>query len=79
MGQAGRRWIGGAFMAVTLGWLLLVLLTPAALARDVGGRAVPLVSAGTYLLGGRSVPRRPARALKPEAGPRPVGARGFAL
>ncbi len=79
MGQAGRRWIGGAFMAVTLGWLLLVLLTPAALARDVGGRAVPLVSAGTYLLGGLICHQRPERSFHPEGVQMPVCARCFGL
>ena len=38
MGRTGRRWIGGAFTALTLGWLLLVLVAPAALARVAGGR-----------------------------------------
>ncbi len=79
MGQTGRRWIGGAFMAVTLGWLLLVLLTPAALARDIGGRAVTLVSAGTYLLGGLICHQRPERSFHPEGAQMPVCARCFGL
>ena len=79
MGQTGRRWIGGAFMAVTLGWLLLVLLTPAVLARDIGGRAVTLASAGTYLLGGLICHQRPERSFHPEGVQMPVCARCFGL
>ena len=75
MTERARRWIGVAFTAVTLGWLLLVLLTPAALARDVGGRAVTLVSAGTYLIGGLVCHQRPERSFHPEGVQMPVCAR----
>ena len=75
MTERARRWIGGAFTAVTLGWLLLVLLTPAALARDVGGRAVTLASAGTYLLGGLVCHQRPERSFHPDGVQMPVCAR----
>lgn len=75
MTERARRWIGGAFTAVTLGWLLLVLLTPAALARDVGGRAVTLVSAGTYLVAGLVCHQRPERSFHPEGVQMPVCAR----
>ena len=75
MTERARRWIGGAFTAVTLGWLLLVLLTPAALARDVGGRAVTLASAGTYLVGGLVCHQRPERSFHPEGVQMPVCAR----
>ena len=74
-GRVLRGWIGAAFTAVTLGWLLLVLLTPVALARDVGGRAVTLVSAGAYLLGGVVCHQRPDRSFHPEGVQMPVCAR----
>ena len=70
-----RGWIGGAFTAVTLGWLLLVLLTPVALAHDVGGRAVTLTAAGTYLLGGVVCHQRPDRSFHPGGVKMPVCAR----
>ena len=70
-----RGWIGGAFTAVTLGWLLLVLLTPVALAQDVGGRAVTLTAAGTYLLGGVVCHQRPDRSFHPGGVKMPVCAR----
>ena len=70
-----RGWIGGAFTAVTLGWLLLVVLTPVALARDIGGRAVTLTAAGTYLLGGVVCHQRPDRSFHPGGVKMPVCAR----
>ncbi len=73
--RARRGWIGGAFTAVTLGWLLLVLLAPVALARDIGGRAVTLVSAGAYLLGGVVCHQRPDRSFHLEGVQMPVCAR----
>ena len=73
--RALRGWIGGAFTAVTLGWLLLVLLTPVALARDIGGRAATLASAGTYLLAGVVCHQRPDRSFHFEGVKMPVCAR----
>ena len=73
--RALRGWIGGAFTAVTLGWLLLVLLTPVALARDVGGRAVTLTAAGAYLLGGVVCHQLPDRSFHPAGVQMPVCAR----
>ena len=73
--RALRGWIGGAFTAVTLGWLLLVLLTPVALARDIGGRGVTLTSAGTYLLGKVVCHQLPDRSFHPAGVQMPVCAR----
>ena len=73
--QAGRRWIGGAFTAATLGWLLLILAVPAALARESGGRVVTLVSAGAYLMGGVVCHQRPDRSFHPGGVQMPVCAR----
>ena len=79
MTERARRWLGGAFTVVTLGWLLLVLLTPAALARDIGGRAVALASAGTYLIAGVVCHQRPDRSFHPDGVQMPVCARCFGL
>ena len=73
--STARRWIGVAFTAVTLGWLLLVLLTPVALARDIGGRAVTLTAAGTYLFGGVVCHQLPDRSFHPAGVQMPVCAR----
>ncbi len=70
-----RRWIGGAFTAVTLGWLLLVLLTPVALARDIGGRTAAVAAAGTYLIGGVVCHQRPERSFHLHGVQMPVCAR----
>ena len=79
MGQAGRRWLGGAFTAATLAWLVLVVALPAALAREAGGRAVTLVSAGAYLIGGVVCHQRPERSFHPGGVQMPVCARCFGL
>ena len=70
-----RRCVGGAFTAVTLGWLLLVLLTPVALARDTGGRTAALASAGTYLIGGVVCHQRSDRSFHLHGVQMPVCAR----
>ncbi len=70
-----RGWMGGAFTAVTLGWLLVVLLAPVALAHDIGGRAVTLASAGAYLLGGVVCHQLPDRSFHPAGVQMPVCAR----
>ena len=70
-----RRCIGGAFTAATLGWLLLVLLTPVALARDIGGRSAALAAAGTYLIGGVVCHQRPDRSFHLHGVQMPVCAR----
>ena len=70
-----RRWIGRVFTAVTLGWLLLVLLTPMALAHDLGGRTAALASAGTYLIGGVVCHQRPDRSFHLHGVQMPVCAR----
>ena len=75
----GRRWISGAFTAVTLAWLALIVLVPAALARDAGGRAVTLVSAGAYLMGGVVCHQRSDRSFHPGGVQMPVCARCFGL
>lgn len=74
-----RRWIGGAFTAVTLAWLALVVLAPAVLARDVGGRAAAVVSAGAYLMGGVVCHQRSDRSFHPIGVQMPVCARCFGL
>ena len=79
MRQVGRRWIGGALTAATLVWLVLVVAVPAALAREGGGRAVTLVSAGTYLMGGVVCHQRPERSFHPGGVQMPVCARCFGL
>ena len=73
--RTARRWIGGAFTAVTLGWLLLVLLTPVALARDIVGRTAALAAAGTYLIGGVVCHQRLDRSFHPHGVQMPVCAR----
>ncbi len=75
MTRERRRWIGAAFTAVTLAWLLLILLVPAALARDTRGRAVTAVSAGTYLIAGFVCHQRPDRSFHPAGVQMPVCAR----
>ena len=79
MTERARRWIGGAFAAVTLAWLALIVLAPAALARDAGGRAVTLVSAGAYLMGGVVCHQLPDRSFHPGGVQMPVCARCFGL
>ena len=73
--QARRRWIGGAFTAATLVWALLILLVPAALARETGGRTVTRVSAGAYLIAGFVCHQRPDRSFHPGGVQMPVCAR----
>ena len=79
MRRAGRRWIGGAFTAVTLAWLLVIVLTPALLARGAHGHAVTLVSAGAYVMGGVVCHQRPDRSFHPGGVQMPVCARCFGL
>ncbi len=79
MRRAGRRWIGGAFTAVTLAWLLVIVLTPALLARGAHGHAVTLMSAGAYVMGGVVCHQRPDRSFHPGGVQMPVCARCFGL
>ena len=73
--EARGRWMGGAFTAVTLVWLLLILLVPAVLARETGGRTVAVVSAGTYLMGSFICHQRSDRSFHPGGVQMPVCAR----
>lgn len=71
-GEAGRRRIGGAFAAVTLAWLLLIVLAPLSV-RDNGGRtAAAAAAAGTYLLGSVVCHQRPDRSFHPGGVQMPV-------
>ncbi len=79
MTERARAWIGGAFTALTLGWLLLVVAAPAVLARDAGGRAATLASAGAYLIGGVICHQLPDRSFHPGGVQMPVCARCFGL
>lgn len=74
-----RRWIGGAFTVLTLGWLLLVAAAPAVLARGAGGRAATMASAGAYVIGGVVCHQRADRSFHPGGVQMPVCARCFGL
>lgn len=70
-GEAGRRRIGGAFTAVTLAWLLLIVLAPLSV-RETGGRTAAAAAAGTYLLGSVVCHQRPDRSFHPGGVQMPV-------
>ena len=63
-GPSARIWLARGFLLATLVWMLMLVSVPLLLARETGGRAVVMASAGTYLVGGAVCHQRPDRSFR---------------
>ena len=63
-GPSARAWLARGFLAATLMWMLTLVMVPFLLASETSGRAVAVVSAGTYLVGSALCHQRPDRSFR---------------
>jgi len=74
-GRSTRAWVARGFLVATLVWMSALVMVPFLLASETGGRAVAVVSAGTYVVGSALCHQRPDRSFRPWGVQMPVCAR----
>ena len=68
-------WMRGGFVAVTISWLLALVVVPTLIGYEIRGHPVAVVSAGVYFIGGLVCHQQASRSFQIEGVQMPVCAR----